>query len=103
MTTSSSQCLEAGGQLRLEGALNLYTAEAVRARLVEQVMQPDGLILDLGAVEACDCAGIQLLCAARKSASAAGRPFQLRNVSPSILAAADGIGLDRAELSNTRV
>lgn len=91
MTEMQSNC-EAGAW-RLEGPLTIYTVEAIRAQMVERLPQPDGLTLDLGAVDSCDCAGLQLLCSAHKSAIGSGSRFQISQFSPAIVKAAEGIGL----------
>lgn len=59
--------------LRLDGELTIPQATAVRDRLLAVLdTAPDGLALDLGAVEAFDSAGLQLLLATRHSLAERG-------------------------------
>ncbi|PAW79524.1 MAG: hypothetical protein B9S32_03025 [Verrucomicrobia bacterium Tous-C9LFEB] len=84
---------------KLEGALTLYTVETLRPQMMDRLSQRDGLEWDLGKVDACDCAGLQLLCSARKSAMASEISLQIVNPSPAIKTAADGLGLDLSEIT----
>lgn len=70
---------ENGVPLPMVGALTVQTAESWRTRLLEQLDAQRGLTLDLAGVAACDTIGVQLLCAARKSAIEAAQPFALLN------------------------
>jgi anti-anti-sigma regulatory factor len=76
-------------------SLTLYTAEEVRVRLMDLLQLPGDLVLDLSQVEKCDCAGLQLLCSAQKSAVMSGRHIRIIYCSQAILAAAEAIGLQR--------
>jgi len=89
------------GPARIEGPLTVCTAEALRPRLLEGITTPAGMRLDLSAVDACDCAGLQLLVATRKSALAAGRSLEFTRLSPVIRNAAQDIGLDMAEFAGS--
>ena len=93
------ECPAAAEPARIEGPLTVCTAETLRPRLLEGITTPTGMRLDLSAVDACDCAGLQLLVATRKSALAAGRSLQFTNLSAAILNAAQDIGLDVAEFA----
>ncbi len=54
--------------LKVEGALSIYEASALREALLACLENDAGLELDLGSVTECDTAGLQLLYAARKTA-----------------------------------
>lgn len=77
----------------------MQTVEAVRGQLLERLKGRQGVVLDLSGVTACDCAGLQLLCAARHSARARGQPFALGKLPPVLLAATAALGLDPTELT----
>ena len=49
--------------------------------------------LSLAAAEECDCAGLQLLLSARRSAQAAGRALRLTDVGPAVRDALGRVGL----------
>lgn len=80
----------------LDGPLTVYTVADVRSQWIERLTLSGGLLLDLSRVTACDCAGLQLLCAAHKQAQQQGKPFRVHACSPAIQNAADSIGLDPA-------
>ncbi|MEK8050634.1 STAS domain-containing protein [Ideonella sp. DXS22W] len=64
--------------LRLDGELTIPQAAAVRERLLAVLdTAPDGLLLDLGEVEAFDSAGLQLLLATRHSLAERGLALTL--------------------------
>ena len=97
MNTSESNTTS-GTPWRIESDLTVYTVETLRPQMLEHLGQPGNVILDLGAVSACDCVGLQLLCATRKSAQTLGKALQTIQLSPAILKAAEDIGLNPAEL-----
>lgn len=64
--------------LPLAGDLTIQTAALLRERLLAAVdATPYELALDLGAVEACDSAGVQLLLAARHSLAQQGHHLRI--------------------------
>lgn len=85
---------------KLEGPLTLYTVEALRPQMSQRLTGQQHANWDLGSVDSCDCAGLQLLCSARKSAAASGVQLQIENLSPAIAAAAAGIGLELSEITH---
>ena len=52
-------------------------AERIRTLLIEQLAETDHLILNLSNIDEVDLSFLQLLCAAHKSASNAGKTFAL--------------------------
>lgn len=85
--------------LRIEGGLTVYTVQELRGQMLERLAAASRLDIDLGAVDACDCAGLQLLCAARKSAFGQGKAFEVVNASQAVRDAAEAIGLSASEYS----
>lgn len=83
---------------RIESDLTVYTVETLKPQMLEHLSQSGNIVLDLGVVNACDCVGLQLLCATRKSAEAQGKVLQAIQLSPAILKAAEDIGLHITEL-----
>lgn len=73
----------------LDGALDIQRAierrEELLPLLAGRSKQP--IELDLSGVSACDTAGLQLLCAARRSAHSAARPWRLIKSSEAVLRA----------------
>ena len=63
--------------LRFTGSLDIYSVEAAKTALLEHLASRPALALDLSAVAACDLAGLQVLIAARKGASATGKRFSI--------------------------
>lgn len=61
------------GQIKLSGSFDIYSAEALRLRLLTSLNASSELVLDLRDVRACDTAAIQILWAARAAAVARGK------------------------------
>lgn len=85
---------------KLEGALTLYTFENLRPQMLDRLSRRTGQAWDLAQVDSCDCAGLQLLCSARKSATTSEISLQIVNPSPAVVSAAEGLGLDLREITN---
>jgi anti-anti-sigma factor len=81
-------------------SLDLYSVTDLRTPLLERLAGAGETIVDLSQVESCDCAGLQLLCAARKSARIAGKTLHIINLSSAIRTSMDSIGLDSRELTD---
>jgi anti-anti-sigma factor len=62
-------------RVSLVGDLDIYCVEEARETLLRLFTDLPGLELDLGGVETCDTAGLQLLLATRRNAMAAGKSF----------------------------
>jgi anti-anti-sigma factor len=73
--------------LRIEGELTIYRAaelaEAMKASLAH-VPAGGAFELDLSGVTEMDCAGVQLLIAARRSTDESGRVLRLAGSSPAV-------------------
>lgn len=80
-------------RLFLEGEMNIYEAAAVKDALLKGFESGDGVILDLGNVTECDTAAVQLLCAARVTANADGKRFDVERLSDEVRAAIVAVGL----------
>ena len=89
------------GVLTLQGSLDVYSADAVREALLNQLSEKGRFELDLRGIEQCDVIGIQLLLAARSSAVRSSRSFRILNTPPAVTAAAAGAGLPSAALSDS--
>jgi anti-anti-sigma factor len=79
---------------KIIGPLTVNTAEELRGRLLTYLRQTKTAVIDLAAVDTCDCAGLQLLLAAHKSATAAGGSLQVRDLALPVLDLAKRIGLN---------
>jgi len=76
---------EDGVLLRIEGELNIYEAGAVRDALIEAFDRGVSMDLELNSVSSCDAAGLQLLCAARKTAFEENLAFRVTGASDAVL------------------
>lgn len=85
--------------IRLAGGLDLYTAEAAREALLHHLAEKAALELDLGQLETCDVAGLQVLLAARRTARAAARAFVIRVPSSAVEACGALVGVSSEDLS----
>ena len=72
---------------RVDGELTIYRAAEIRESLqaaLARLAVGDDLQIDLSAVTEMDCAGVQLLLAARKTAHAGGRAVRIAKRSPAV-------------------
>ena len=91
-TNPSFTIAEAAGVLRLAGCLDIYAAGGARSALLEHFSVLKSIRLDLTALEGCDAAGLQLLCAARASALQDGKTFEAE-LSPAARECCNRLGL----------
>lgn len=84
----------------VEGSLVVSGVEDTRARMVAHFAGTPGVMIDLGGATDFDLFGLQLICAARRSAEAAGKPFELRNVPEAFLRACDLAALTAASFAS---
>lgn len=91
-----------GGALQLAGALDIYSADALREALLVPLQARSNLALDLAGVESCDVIALQLLCSARKTAAAQGTEFHIQTTSPAMAEAAAAVGLSEFSVNPTR-
>ncbi len=81
--------------LVLDGELSIVDATRQHGLLMAAAATAQtGLVLELGALEACDSAGVQLLLALRRSLSARGAGLELRTVPDCVRSALSSYGLD---------
>ena len=75
-------------------ALTIYTVDAL-ARAWAAAMPAGGMVeIDLGAIAACDSLGVQLLCAAKRTADAGGLTLRFARVSAAVERAAAAIACE---------
>lgn len=84
----------ADGQLKLAGALDIYSASSLRDSLQDAFQSTGPIRLDLADVSGGDVTGLQLLFSGRKTASSSGREFVVTSLSPAIREAGTSLGLD---------
>ena len=78
---------------RLGASFDLAHAAARREELLAHAAMGES-VLDLSAITCCDLAGLQLLAAARATATANQVPLRLDQPSPAVLAACAAFGID---------
>jgi anti-anti-sigma factor len=84
------------GTIHLDGELTIYRAQELQQVLrttLEAAADGAALRVDLSAVSEIDSAGVQVLIAARHSATAGGRSLQVEGVSPAVQEVVDLMGL----------
>jgi anti-sigma B factor antagonist len=83
----------------VEGEMTIYRAAELCASLQAALKEGDGdLAIDLSAVTEIDSAGVQLLLAAGKTATAAQRLLRLAGHSPAVAEVFGVLGLDAGSL-----
>lgn len=76
-------------------ALTIYTVEAFGATCQAELRRHPVLVIDLEKVAQCDTLGVQVLCAAMRSATALGRTLRLANAPAAVTRAAATIACER--------
>jgi anti-anti-sigma factor len=94
--------LDANDALNLSGSLDIYGVEEARRAILDHLAGAKELVIDLGKVEGCDAAGAQLLCAAYKSALAAGKVCRFKSVSSGLAECWSALGLSLDYFKNSR-
>jgi anti-anti-sigma factor len=84
------------------GELTIRNAEEVRRLMSGALDAGAGLVLDVTDIQACDTAGLQLICSLRKSAAERGQRFRISGASAAVEECAAALGLSMAELNGPR-
>jgi anti-sigma B factor antagonist len=85
----------------LPGSLDLYAVDALRTQLLQLLTPGADVRVDLREVRACDLAGLQLLCAARRTAETIHARLVIENPSAAVLDACVHLGVNPSELSSS--
>lgn len=85
--------------LKLEGPLNINSVEGLQEVMARYAGQTSDLQLDLSGIDACDAAGLQLLCSLRSSAAACGKPLRIVAVSEPFTALTQALGVSIESLA----
>jgi len=84
----------AAARLAVEGEMTIYRAAELKPVLLDAVRTHDAPALDLANVTEFDCAGLQLLLAARREAARLGKRLALVAPSPAVVEACLLLGVD---------
>ena len=87
-------------RVRMENNLSIYEAPALHAGLLKEFEGVTSVNLDLEAVSEIDCAGLQLLLAAHKTAQTTGKSLTITGVSPRLAVIFEQAGLDPRKIFN---
>jgi len=79
--------------LTIAGELDMMTAPGVRAELIDAIDNFEHVVVDIGALDVVDSAGLATLLAARKRADAADRRLELIRPTPSFKKVAEIAGM----------
>jgi anti-anti-sigma factor len=85
-----------GIRIRVEGALTIEQAGQLKDALLEALQEGKGIEVDLSSVRALDLAGMQLLCAAHRSAMAGGTVFRVAGWHEELAGLPEAYGFRRA-------
>jgi anti-anti-sigma regulatory factor len=80
--------------VRLRGQLTAGGLGEAQAALVESFARPGDACCDIGAIDACDTAGLQLLLSAAATARVQSRRLRIHGASSAVFDAVSRIGLD---------
>jgi anti-anti-sigma regulatory factor len=81
--------------LTIEGALTLPYINEIRDTLLGTMRQADDIVIDMHAVTDLDVSGLQVMCAAHKSAVSLGKRLALAGAPPGVTEAAGRAGYAR--------
>ena len=90
--------LHVGQTLPVTGEWSIGRAEELRALLAGFLEPGEDIVLDLGGMETCDTAVVQLFYALRVGAQRRGLGLRIAAVSPAVAATAEALGLRLEEL-----
>jgi len=79
--------------LPVAGELTIQTVDEIHKLLTDSIRRTPNLLVDFSAVDACDTAGLQLICSLGAQAGA-----QIAALSPAIESAASDIGLPLSKM-----
>ena len=79
--------------LKLSGELTIRRADELHRLFVEAAGQEGGLVLDLSGVEQCDAAGLQLICALRKTLAGRGSSLRVSAIPAAVQLTATALGM----------
>ena len=85
-------------RLKIQGALNVYRAAAIREELIARLVHYESLELDLDGVTECDTVGIQLLWSTRKTAEKRDTRFYVVGAPKIVLDTIGEMGLNAADV-----
>ncbi len=85
------------GVVTVSGSMTIYEAAPLRETFLEALTAKGGLHLDFGGITEIDTAGVQLVCAAKISAAAAGASFDIVAASEAVRKAFSLAGFDPTE------
>jgi anti-anti-sigma factor len=89
-----SQTIDGRCVCRISGGLNIWEAAAVWERILPLLSAAQPLIVDLSGIDACDGAGIQILCQLRRAADNPGIPVALTGASTAVTTTMKQAGID---------
>ncbi len=92
---------EEGAALKIQDPLDINSVEELHEALTQYASRESNLELDLSRVQHCDAAGLQLLCALRKSAVTLGKTLRISAVSKPFTTLALELGLPVESLTLT--
>jgi anti-anti-sigma factor len=72
------------GRLEIKGELNIFTAAELRLQLLEAIATGTELEVDLAHVSEIDCAGLQLMLAAKREAAGRNQALHFTSHSPAV-------------------
>lgn len=89
---------DSGIYLKVEGELSIYEVGAFHEQLATCLENVRPLEIDLEGITGCDTAGLQLLCAAHKSAMKSNVRFQMVGAPQTVMETARSLGLNPKDI-----
>jgi anti-sigma B factor antagonist len=96
--TFTQQNINGKDLIKIEGPLTIYEVSKLRDKLINCLETLDKIALDLSIVTDCDAAGVQLLCAAHKTAGHKGQRILIEKASVPVVDALNDAGINSDDI-----
>lgn len=88
--------------IKIEGPLSIYEVSKLKDELISCLETLDEIVLDLSGVTDCDTAGVQLLCAVRKTVDQRNQSIRIEKASVPVVNALNSAGMNSGDILNLK-
>ena len=88
--------------IKIEGPLSIYEVTTLKDELISCLETFDEIVIDLSGVTDCDIAGVQLLCAVRKTVDKRNQNIRIEKASAPIVNAFNNAGVNPGDILNLK-
>ena len=84
--------------IKIEGPLSIYEVSKLKDELISCLETLDEIVLDLSGVTDCDIAGVQLLCAVRKTVDQRNQSIRIEKASIPVVNVLNSAGMNSEDI-----